>query len=272
MSRVSKAVVLAAGLGTRMRAASAGRGAGGLDPHQARAADAGHKAMMPVGRPFLDYVLHNLADAGISMACIVIGPEHGVVRDHYAATATARLTLEFAVQHERRGTAHAVAAAAGFIGTDHVLVVNGDNLYPVSACRTLCEYGAPALAAFTVAGLLADGLIPEERLARFAFVHARDGWLARIVEKPDPAGRTALEPGLLISMNCWLLPPSFVDVARTLPLSPRGEQELPLAVQAMVDQGIRFRVFPSDEPVLDLSMRSDVAAVAERLRDRPVRL
>jgi dTDP-glucose pyrophosphorylase len=73
-------------------------------------------------------------------------------------------------------------------------------------------------------------------------------------------------------MNCWLLPPAIVEVARRLPLSPRGELELPLAVEAMAAEGTRFRVFPCDEPVLDLSMRSDVAAAAGRLRGRPVRL
>lgn len=273
MSRVSKAVVLAAGLGTRMRAALPDTpGAARLDPAQARAADAGLKAMIPVGRPFLDHVLHNLADAGMSAACIVIGPEHDIVREHYDAMKTTRIALHFTVQHERRGTADAVAAAASFIGDDHVLVVNGDNLYPVSACRTLGEYGAPALAGFTAAGLLADGLIPEERLLRFAFVDARDGWLTRILEKPEAGARDALGPRPLISMNCWLLPPSIVDVARRLPLSPRGELELPLAVEAMTAEGTRFRVFPCDEPVLDLSMRSDIALVAARLEGRAVRL
>jgi dTDP-glucose pyrophosphorylase len=271
--QVSKAVVLAAGLGTRMRAASANdRRTGSLQPEQVRAADAGLKAMMPVGRPFLDYALHNLADAGITDACIVIGPEHGVVREHYAGVATTRIALSFAVQRERRGTADAVAAAASFIGADHVLVVNGDNVYPTSACRTLCEYGGPALAGFSATSLVADGLIPQERLIHFAFVEARDGWLTRIVEKPDPAAREALGPDLLISMNCWLLPPAIVEVAHRLPLSPRGELELPLAVQAMVAEGTAFRVIPCNEPVLDLSMRTDIAVVAERLRGRAVRL
>ena len=55
MSRpTDKLVVLARGLGTRMRRAD---DAVPLSPQQAAAADAGAKAMMPVGRPFLDYVL-----------------------------------------------------------------------------------------------------------------------------------------------------------------------------------------------------------------------
>ena len=55
-----------------------------------------------------------------------------------------------------------------------------------------------------------------------------------------------------------------------LPLSPRGELELPLAMQALVDSGVPVRVFPSNEPVLDLSNRGDIAALESRLRGREV--
>ena len=51
---IRKAVILARGLGTRMRKADTGAA---LDSAQQAAADSGLKAMIPVGRPFLDYVL-----------------------------------------------------------------------------------------------------------------------------------------------------------------------------------------------------------------------
>ena len=76
MTGCEKAVVMARGLGTRMRKADV---AAPLDRHQAEIANAGVKAMIPIGRPFLDYVLSGLADAGYSDACVVIGPEHGIV-------------------------------------------------------------------------------------------------------------------------------------------------------------------------------------------------
>ena len=56
------------------------------DPAQAKVADAGLKAMIPFRRPFLDYVLSALADAGCSEVCLVIGPEHDVVREYYERT------------------------------------------------------------------------------------------------------------------------------------------------------------------------------------------
>jgi dTDP-glucose pyrophosphorylase len=264
---IRKAVVLAAGLGTRMRAAE---GQADLAPGQAQMADAGLKAMVPFERPFLDYLLHNLADSGISRACIVIGPSHRAVRDYYEQMPTRRLDIEFAIQPAPRGTADAVLAASAFIGEDAVLVVNGDNLYPVRSCRALVEHGGPAVAAFSRAGLLADGLISPERIQKFAVVIAREGWLDRVIEKPDAAMLTAFGDDVYVSMNSWVVPPTLGAVVARLPLSPRGELELPLAMQALVDSGVRVRVFPSDEPVLDLSNRHDIAALESRLRGRKV--
>src|ERR1700688_4936706 len=75
-----KAVILAAGLGTRMRKAD---DAASLDARQAAIADTGVKALIPIKRPFLDYVLHALADAGFKRVCLVIGPDHHELRRYY---------------------------------------------------------------------------------------------------------------------------------------------------------------------------------------------
>src|SRR2546422_8404795 len=60
-SPATKAVILARGLGTRMRRSDP---TAVLDARQAAVAETGVKAMIPVGRPFLDYSLSALADAG----------------------------------------------------------------------------------------------------------------------------------------------------------------------------------------------------------------
>ena len=79
----TRALVLARGLGTRMRQPDAGVP---LTREQQQAADAGLKTMMPVnGRPFLDYVLGALADAGLRDIALVVAPEHDTLREHLAA-------------------------------------------------------------------------------------------------------------------------------------------------------------------------------------------
>ena len=77
-----KAVVLARGLGTRMRRTDDRRA---LTPEQAAAADDGVKAMMPVreGRPFLHFVLSALADAHVQEICIVVAPDADDIRRHF---------------------------------------------------------------------------------------------------------------------------------------------------------------------------------------------
>ena len=98
----TRAVVLARGLGTRMREADPDAP---LSEEQQRAADAGLKPMMRVnGRPFLDYVLSALADAGITEVALVVAPDHEAVRRYYAAIAPpSRIRLDYVVQHEPQG-------------------------------------------------------------------------------------------------------------------------------------------------------------------------
>ena len=120
----TKAVILARGLGSRMRKEANGVE---LSEEQSKAASAGVKAMISVGRPFLDHVITALADAGFTEVCLVIGPEHDMIRDYYDSVEKSRVTISYAVQEEPLGTANAVLAAEEFAGQDRVLVINSDN-------------------------------------------------------------------------------------------------------------------------------------------------
>ena len=55
-------------------------------------------------------------------------------------------------------------------------------------------------------------------------------------------------------------------------LSPRGEFELPLAVKLAIARGMKFKVAVCRSGVLDLSRRSDIAAVTKRLKGVRVQL
>ena len=267
---ISKAVILARGLGTRMRREDA---ATALDAGQAAAAAAGVKALIPVGRPFLDYVLSGLADAGYGDVCLVIGPEHHAVRERYGRElALERLRIGFAVQQEPLGTADAVLAAEGFVGGDEFLVLNSDNLYPGSVLRALRALPGPGLALFSGRALVRAG-IPASRLRAFA-VGRTDaaGFLADIVEKPGEAELATFGDDPPVSMNCWRLPPAILAACRDVAPSARGELELPEAVRLAVRRGVRLAVLRSEEGVLDLTQRADIAAVTARLRGVAVRL
>jgi glucose-1-phosphate thymidylyltransferase len=270
MAETFKAVVLARGLGIRMRRSDPGAA---LDQAQAAAAVAGLKGMMPLdGHPFLDFVLTGLADAGYRQVCLVLGPEHGVIRDWYGGPARPkRLHVAFAIQAKPLGTADAVLAAEGFAGADNFLVVNSDNYYPVEALQALRTLGGAGLAAFPRGALIKRGNLTAERVGRFPVVEAApDGTLERLTE-PGELG-ASVGDAALVSMNCWMFTPRIFAACRAIAPSASGELELPEAVRYAVAQRDRFRVLRYDLPVLDLTLRGDVAAVAERLRRVAVRL
>jgi glucose-1-phosphate thymidylyltransferase len=240
-----------------------------VDDAQRAAADAGVKGMIPIGRPFLDYVISALADAGITDVCLVVGPEHQRMREHYAnEVAPRRVRVHFAVQPQPRGTADAVLAAERFADGRHVLALNSDNYYPVHTLRALRDLGTAGVAAFERDALVRLGNVSAGRVASYSVLDIDDGMLRRIVEKPDAATLAAMEPDVYVGMNSWSLPPEIYDACRAIGPSPRGELELPSAVQYAIDElGVPFRAPRFHDGVLDLSSRADIAVVAERLRD-----
>lgn len=270
---VTKAVILARGLGTRMRRDY--RDLPQLSAQQKRMADSGLKAMIPVGRPFLDYALSGLADAGCRQVCLVLGPEHGMVRDYYQRTCVpTRLQVSFAIQERPRGTADALAAAEQFAAGENFLMLNSDNYYPISACRRLRQLDGPAIAAFDGMRLAQGGNISPDRIRQFAIVKKNsDGTLARLEEKPDEATMREAGADILVSMNCWRFGATIFRACAAVQPSPRGEFELTDAVQYAIDTlRERFYVLTVREGVLDLSSRADIAAVAEKLKGIKVRL
>ena len=296
----SRAVVLARGLGTRMRQADPGVQ---LSEAQQRAADAGLKAMMHVnGRPFLDYVLSTLADAGITDVALVVAPDHEAVRQYYATLAPpARIRLDYVVQQEPRGTADAVLGAETWAGGGMFLAMNADNLYPAGAIADLARLSEPGLPAFDRDDLVRCGNIPLDRIKSFALIDVDEqGYLTGIIEKPpenpptpnptaraervrpvprerseraptgersEPAPTEArtTEAPILISMNCWHFDSRIFAACRDVPRSVRGEFELPEAVGVAIARGVRFRALPAHGAVLDLSRRADAAEVERRL-------
>jgi dTDP-glucose pyrophosphorylase len=272
--RRERAVILARGLGTRMRQATDGD----LDPAQAQAAETGAKAMMPitgpgvgqgagsaVSRPFLDYSLSALADAGYTDVCLVVAPDHDAMARHYTGPGRPRrLRLAFAVQEEPIGTANAVAAAETWTGDDPFLVINGDNYYAVRTLASLVGRAGAATVLYPAGTLLERSNIPADRIRAFALGVVEDGRLARIVEKPTPEQAAALGDAL-VSMTCWRMPPAIHAACREVTRSVRGEYELVDAVNALIADGVRFEVVVAEDGVLDLSRRGDVAAVEHAL-------
>ena len=156
------AIVLAAGRGLRM---------GSGTP----------KVLQPLaGRPLVGHVLHALREAGVGRAVVVVPPaERGEeIRSGIAEHAPAGLELGFAEQVEATGTADAVRAARSLVGSEDVLVINGD-LGLLTADQL-----APLVAASGASASLLVARVAEPA-AMGRIVRAEDGRVLGIVESKD---------------------------------------------------------------------------------------
>lgn len=273
---LKKAVILAAGLGTRMRQASE---AGGLTSEQAKMAESGVKALIPIGidgskRPFLDYVLTTLADVGYENVCLVIGPDHQQIRDYYTnQSPPERIKIDFAIQAKPLGTANAAASAESFSNGDDFLVINSDNFYPPEALSALRKLNGAGLAVFERDAMIKGSNIPADRISKFAAVEIDSrGCMTKIHEKPSDEILNRLGNPIYCSMNCWRFTPKLFEACRKIPLSPRNEYEITDAAQYCID--VLKEPFVAQKhklPVLDLSSRGDISSVANRLKGIKVR-
>jgi bifunctional UDP-N-acetylglucosamine pyrophosphorylase / glucosamine-1-phosphate N-acetyltransferase len=146
-NRPAAAVILAAGLGTRMKSALP-------------------KTLHPVlGRPMVAHVAATAEAAGLGPVVVVVGPEMGAVAD-----AVPRHRI--AVQDDRRGTAHAVRqtqeALQGFDGT--VVVLYGDT---------------PLITAETVEHLIRVREEQAAGVAVLGFCTAKPGGYGRLIVDGD---------------------------------------------------------------------------------------
>jgi glucose-1-phosphate thymidylyltransferase len=212
-------------------------------------------------------VLNALADAGCTQTCLVVAPDHAAIRAYYEGPGRPRrMTLTYAVQEIADGTARAVLAARPFAGRDPFLVLNSDNLYPAPVLRSLVALTGPGLPGYRRDVLVRDSGFPPERVNGFAAIEVDDrGHLKRIIEKPGAEYFETAGPDALISMNVWRFDERIFDACREVPVSKRGEYELPEAVGLAVAHGLTCRVVPASGPVLDLSRPGDVALVSARL-------
>lgn len=275
---MKKAVILAAGLGTRMRKADE---AAQLSADQEQIAQTGVKALIPIpgatgaaARPFLDYVLAAIVDGGIESACLVIGPDHHQVRRYYEELPKKRLKIDFAVQAKPLGTANAVHSAEAFAGNDPFLMINSDNFYPTSAVRGLAALKGNGVAGFHRDAMLKGSNIDADRIQKFAAAEIdAHGHMTRVLEKPSAETLVQLGDDIYLSMNCWRFGPSIFEACRNIKPSPRGEYEITDAAQYVIDVLKEpFTAVKLHEPVLDMSSRADVGEVGRRLSAMKIEL
>jgi bifunctional UDP-N-acetylglucosamine pyrophosphorylase / glucosamine-1-phosphate N-acetyltransferase len=234
------AVVMAGGLGTRMKSATP-------------------KHLHPLlGRRMVDWVVQAARDAGIGRVVVVASPD----------TASSFDDVEVAVQHDALGTGDAVRAArdtlAG-VGGD-VVVLNGDvPALTAETVRALVETHRRENAAGTVLAFE-----PEDTRSYGRVVRDSNGRLAKIVEAADAsADELALgevNSGIYVFRSDTLWP--VLD--RLEPHNAQGELYVTDTLGLLVGDGeiVSVHTAPTAWEVEGINTRVELAFVAAKLRDR----
>ncbi|MBC7867539.1 MAG: nucleotidyltransferase family protein [Gloeobacteraceae cyanobacterium ES-bin-316] len=111
--KITEAIILAGGLGTRLKAVSPGL----------------PKSLVNVaGKPFLHYIIQHLQAQGIKKFHFALGHLHESIKN-YLHTEYPELDFLCSVEKQPLGTGGAVRLAGLHCLTENVLVVNGDTLF-----------------------------------------------------------------------------------------------------------------------------------------------
>ncbi len=217
-----KAVILAAGKGTRMRELT----------------NELPKPMLKVeGKPILEHILEGILAAGIRDIFIVTGFKAETIETHFGDGAKWRARIAYGRQLVQDGTGKAPELAKEFIGSSPFLLTYGDILVkPETYQQMLHRYAEDHFSGvITVTGsedVTKGGLVFFDEKFR----------LKRLVEKPDAARLDELrrdgwlKPGDIAWYNAgiYIFRPSLFEFTARLEKSRRGEYELTDAISALV--------------------------------------
>jgi dTDP-glucose pyrophosphorylase len=236
---VSKAVVLAAGRGTRMK----------------QLTEDCPKPMLPIqGRPMLAHVVEGMETAGIEEILIVIGYMAELVTDYFAAHPPKRAKLSYARQEKQDGTGSAARLGRDFVGDSLFLLTFGDILVDPETYRSMFDLMGGADAVLAVKQV--DD--PHQGAA----VYTDGALVTRIIEKP-PLGTSSTNWN---NAGIYCLGPRVFDELDRIPLSPRGEYELTDAIHQMLGAGARFRWHPIEGFWRDVGRPEDLAVAEEYVK------
>lgn len=235
---VTKAVVLAAGEGTRLEPLTAAR----------------PKPMLPVAnRPLLEHVLESVAAAGITEVVLVVGYKRERIQDHFGDGDDWGLDLRYVAQETQLGTGHAILQAESVIGEEFI-ALNGDRVIDPELIEAVAETrhatGDPVIAVTRVA-----------EPSRYGVVEVEGELVRRIREKP-PANDATSE---LINAGVYGFGPEvFAALRRT---DVRGELAITRTLANLLETR-QIRAVPYRGRWLDVSRPWDLLSVNAEVLSR----
>jgi NDP-sugar pyrophosphorylase family protein len=212
MSDIQKAVILAAGRGTRMKELT----------------DDIPKPMVKVkGTPILESIVRGLVSNGITEVLIVVGYRKEVITDYFGTGERFGCEVSYIEQVVQDGTGRVVELAKDFAGDDPFILSYGDILVPAEAYAPLVEFQ-------DVDGKLTVKIDEDVRKGGAVFIE--DGRVTNLIEKPKEDEPTSP----YYNAGIYVFSPVIFEYTARLELSPRGEYELTDAIAAQVKDGLRI--------------------------------
>jgi len=244
---ITKAIIPAAGLGTRLLPATKSQ----------------PKEMLPVGRkPALQYVVEELQSAGLRQLLIITGRRKRTIEDHFDSDPQLVSALKqagnealladlayiegksrffYTRQSTPKGLGHAISLGADFVGDDDCVVALGDSLIAAENPAAPLQAMMKAHRDLGAAAIIAVEKVPPEETFRYGIVSINGEEpppgepveMTDIVEKP-PAD--AAPSTLAVAARYVFSPAIFEALDRTLP-DRRGEIQVSDAIKMLIQMG-----------------------------------
>ncbi|MCF6311116.1 MAG: NTP transferase domain-containing protein [Verrucomicrobiales bacterium] len=212
--KITKAVILAAGRGTRMK---------GLTEDIP-------KPMIEVrGRPILETIIKGLVENGVKEILVVVGYRPEVITDYFAAGENFGCAISYVTQEIQDGTGRVVDLAIDFSAGDSFILSYGDILVAAESYADLVDFTA-------VDGKITVKVNEDVSKGGAVFID-EDGWLTGLIEKPGSGEPTSP----YYNAGIYSFSARIFEYTAKLEKSPRGEYELTDAIAAMVEDGLKVK-------------------------------
>lgn len=215
------------------------------------------KQLMPIyDKPMIYYPLSTLMMAGISEILIISTPEDQPQFERLLGDGSELgMTLRYAGQPRPEGLAQAFLIGAGFLGSDSVALILGDNIFHGgglgTALRSNTNIAGALIFAHHVSNPSEYGVVTFDEQMR----------AVSIEEKPTSPRSNYAVPGLYFYDN------SVVEVARTITPSGRGELEISAVNQHFLESGhLAVEVLDRGTAWLDTGTISSMMQAGEYVR------
>ncbi len=203
------------------------------------------------GRPMLEHILEKLSHAGINEAHLVVGHKREIIEDHFG-TEFSGVRLNYFVQKEARGTAHALSLVENYV-SGRFMLTNADVLTETLNYRLLVQ---------DVDAQKPDAVIMCREVHdpwRFGVLKVEGERVVDIVEKPLPGE----EPSRLINAGIYAFEKDFFSHVRKTPLSTRGEYELIDPIRSYIAAKKKVEYRRIEGTCIDIEHMHDVEAANE---------